>query len=69
MFDATNKIVICVFLISIVTGRTSMRPLPLNDVQSITSRLEVGDKVQITRSDNSDVKFKVEEISNEGLAG
>jgi len=69
MFGATNKVVICIVLISFVSGCTTMRSLPSNDAQSIASQLEVGDKVQITRSDASDVRFKVETISNEGLAG
>ncbi len=69
MFGATDKIVICVVLISFVTGCTTMRPLPTADAQSIASHIEVGDKVQIIRNDASDVKFKVETISNEGLAG
>ena len=46
-----------------------MRALPSNDAQSIASQLEVGNKIQITRSDASEVTFKVESISNEGLAG
>ena len=69
MFGATDKVVICIVLISFVTGCTTMRPLPATDAQSIASHIEVGDKVQITRNDASDVKFKVETISNEGLAG
>ncbi len=69
MFGATNKVVICIVLILFVAGCTTMRPLPATDAQSIASQLEVGDKVQITRSDASEVTFKVESISNEGLAG
>ena len=40
-----------------------------NDAQSIASQLKVGDKVQITRSDASDVRFKIEAISNKGIDG
>ena len=69
MFGATDKVVICILLISFVTGCTTMRPLPASDAQSIASHIEVGDKVQIIRNDASDVKFKVETISNEGLDG
>ncbi len=69
MFGATDKVVICILLISFVTGCTTMRSLPSNDAQSIAGQLEVGDKVQLTRSDASEVTFKVESISNEGLAG
>lgn len=69
MFGATDKVVICIVLISFITGCTTMRPLPAADAQSIASHIEVGDKVQIIRNDASDVKFKVETISNEGLEG
>ena len=69
MFGATNKVVIRIVLISFVSGCTTMRSLPSNDAQSIASHIEVGDKVQIIRNDASDVKFKVETISNEGLDG
>jgi len=69
MFGAADKVVFCIVLISFVTGCTTMRPLPAADAQSIASHIEVGDKVQIIRNDASDVKFKVEAISNEGLDG
>ena len=69
MFGATNKVVICIVLILFVAGCTTMRPLPATDAQSIASQLELGDKVQITRSDAWDVAFRVVSISNERLAG
>ena len=69
MFGTANKIFASFVLLSFVTGCTSMRSLPTNDAQSIASQLKVGDKVQITRSDDSDVRFKTEVISTEGLAG
>lgn len=69
MFGTANKFVISIVLISFVTGCTTMRPLPAADAQSIASHIEVGDKVQIIRNDASDVKFKVESISDEGLDG
>ena len=40
-----------------------------SDAQSIESELKVGDEVRVTRSDASDVKFKVEIISSEGIGG
>lgn len=46
-----------------------MRSLPASDVQTIASELTVGDKVRITRSDASVVKFKLETISSEGIGG
>jgi len=69
IFGAANKIVISIVLLSFVTGCTTTRSLLTNDAQSIASQLKVGDKVQITRSDASDVRFKIEAISNEGIDG
>ncbi len=69
MFGATGKVVICIVLILFVAGCTTMRPLHAADAHSIASSIEVGDKVEIIRNDASDVKFKVETISNEGLDG
>ena len=69
MFDAPNKIVIGIVLFSFVAGCTTTRVLPTNDAQSIASQLKVGDKVQITRSDASEIRFKIEVISDEGIDG
>ncbi len=69
MFDAPNKIVIGIVLFSFIAGCTTTRVLPTNDAQSIASQLKVGDKVQITRSDASEIRFKIEVISDEGIDG
>ncbi len=69
MFGAANKIVISIALLSIVSGCTTTRSLPTNDAQSVASQLNIGDKVRITRSDASEVKFKIDAISNEGIEG
>jgi hypothetical protein len=69
MFGVAGKVVICIVLLAFVAGCTTMRALPSNDAQSITSQLTVGDEVQITRIDASVVRFKVDAISDEGLAG
>lgn len=69
MFGTADTIVTSIVLLSFVTGCTTTRSLPANDPQSFESQLKVGDKVQITRNDASDVKFKVDAISDEGLAG
>jgi hypothetical protein len=66
---AVNKIIISIVLILFVSGCTTMRSLPTNETQSIASQLNVGDRIRITRSDASDVKFKVETISSEGVGG
>jgi hypothetical protein len=69
MFAAANKFVISIVLLSFVSGCTTTRSLPTNDAQSVASQLKIGDKVRITRSDASEVKFKIDAISNEGIEG
>jgi hypothetical protein len=69
MFDTANKFVISIVLLSIVSGCTTARSLPTNDPQSVASQLEIGDKVRITRSDASEIKFKIDAISNKGIGG
>jgi hypothetical protein len=64
-----TKFFVCIVLLAFAAGCTTMRSLPSSDAQSVASQIEVGDKVQVTRNDGSDVEFKVEAISNEGLAG
>jgi len=46
-----------------------MRPLPATDAQSLASQIEVGDKIEIVRNDLSEVSFKVNAVSDEGISG
>lgn len=69
MFGAANKFIISIVLLSFVAGCTTTRSLPANDAQSVASHLKIGDKVGITRSDASEVKFKLDAISNDGIEG
>jgi hypothetical protein len=64
-----NKFIMCFVLIAFTSGCTTMRPAPATDAQSLANQIEVGDKIKITRRDNSDVAFKVSAVSAEGISG
>ncbi len=64
-----NKFVIYLVLIAFTAGCTTMRPLPATDAQSLASQIEVGDKIEIVRNDLSEVSFKVNAVSDEGISG
>ena len=64
-----NRFIICLVLIAITTGCTTIGPLPATDAQSLSSQIEVGDKIKIIRNDLTDVTFIVADVSDEGLSG
>jgi len=64
-----TKFIIYLVLIAFTAGCTTMRSLPATDAQSLTSQLEVGDKIKIMRNDETDVTFKVSAVSDEGISG
>ena len=64
-----NKLIIYLVLIAFTAGCTTMRSLPAIDAQSLASQIEVGDKIKIMRTDDTDVTFKVSAVSDEGISG
>jgi len=46
-----------------------MKPLPSADHATVSSQVELGDKVEITKNDGSVVKFEVSEITDAGIGG
>ena len=64
-----NKFIIYLVLIAFTAGCTTMRSLPATDAQSLASQIEVGDKIKIMRNDDTDVTFKVSDVSDEGISG
>ena len=64
-----NKFIIYLVLIAFTAGCTTMQSLPATDAQSLASQIEVGDKIEIIRNDNTDVTFKVSVVSDEGISG
>jgi len=64
-----NNFIIYLVLITFVAGCTSMQPLPATDAESLTSQIEVGDKIKIIRNDDTDVTFRVSAVSDDGISG
>ncbi len=64
-----NKFIIYLVLIAFTAGCTTMRSLTATDAQSLASQIEVGDKIKIMRNDDTDVTFKVNAVSDEGISG
>ena len=66
---AFARIVAGLALFAYVSGCTTMRPVVASDAASFAAQIEAGDSVRITRNDISTVKFKVSELSDEGIGG
>ncbi len=64
-----NKFIIYLVLIAFLAGCASFETLPGTDAQSLASQIEVGDKIKIMRNDDTDVTFKVSDVSDEGISG
>ena len=64
-----NNFIIYLVLITFTAGCTSMQPLPTTDAESLTSQIEVGDKIKIIRNDDTDVMFRVSGVSDDGISG
>ena len=71
MYDHSGftRVVICFVLIAFTVGCTTMRPVYGTSAASVSARIEVGDKIEITRNDSSSVKFRVTAISDDGISG
>jgi len=64
-----TRFIICFVLIAFTAGCTSMRPIYGTDAASYSAQIEVGDKIEIARKDLTTVKFKVTDMSNDGISG
>ena len=63
-----SKFVVYFALIALLAGCASFETLPGTDAQSLASQIEVGDKIKIMRNDDTDVTFKVSDVSDEGIS-
>lgn len=66
---AFSRSVVCVVALSLVSACSTTRPVAVTDPQSLASQVAVGDTVEVERKDGSRLKFKVREVSPEGLRG
>jgi len=64
-----TRVVICSVVIAFTAGCTSMRTVSGDDAAGPSDKVWVGEKVKITRNDLSSVKFRVTEISDDGISG
>ena len=64
-----TRVVICSVLIAFTAGCTSMQTVSGGDAAGPSDKVWVGEKVKITRNDLSLVKFRVTEISDDGISG
>ena len=64
-----TRVVICFVLIAFTAGCTTKRPVNGTDAAFVSAKIEVGDKIEITRKDKSSVKFRVTAISDDGISG
>ena len=64
-----NKLIIYLVLITFTAGCSTMQPLSSTDLTTVASQVSAGDKVEITRTDGETLKFKVSEISDNGITG
>lgn len=64
-----NNLIIHLVLVSIMAGCTTMQPVYGTDARSLARQIQVGNKINIIRNDESDVTFKVGAVSDEGISG
>lgn len=56
-------------LFAFAAGCTTMQPVPASDAQSLANHLEAGDKIKITRNDNTELTLTVGSLSEQGISG
>jgi hypothetical protein len=68
-WKTSTRSVIFVVLFTITSGCSTMRPVTATDAESLATQVAVGDKIEVERRDGGQVKFKVTEVSPDGLRG
>lgn len=61
--------VVCLVVLALVSACSTTRPVTIAGSQSLAGQIAVGDKVEVERRDGTLLKFKVTEVSAEGLRG
>jgi hypothetical protein len=60
---------IAVFLCLFAAGCTTTSKVPATSWSTLSTRIDPGDRVTITKSDGQEVKFKVTEVDSQGVTG
>lgn len=64
-----HRSIIWVVLLAFTTACSTARPIAATDPKSLIDQVSVGDRIEVKRKDGSQLKFKVTEVSLEGLRG
>ena len=67
--SALTRLVICLVTLSLVTGCSTSRVVNYSASQPLSSQVAVGDKVEVLKKDGEKLRFKVSDVSAEGLHG
>jgi hypothetical protein len=66
---AFNRCVVWLVAIALVSACTTTRQIELTGSRPLTDQVEAGDRVEIEKKDGELLKFKISEVSQEGLRG
>ena len=55
--------------LALISACSTTHPVTITDPQSLVTQIAVGDKVEVERKDGAVLKFKVTEVSPEGVRG
>jgi hypothetical protein len=64
-----TRVVIHFVLIAFTAGCTTMQPVYRMDAERVSAQIKVGEIIKITRKDWRSTKFRVTEISDDGIIG
>lgn len=63
------RFVSCLVIVSMLGACGTTRPLTATDSKTLASQVTVGQKVEVERHDGTVTRFKVTEVSTDGLRG
>ena len=63
------RVLMCLAIVSLASACTTMQPLDVSSTANLANRLDVGDKVEVTRNDGAVMTFKISEMSDTGISG
>ena len=64
-----RTLVIILMISSLLNACTSYQPITGTSPENLTATLEAGDRIEITRTDGSEVAMVIDEITPEGISG
>lgn len=67
--SALRNVAIVMLVVTTITGCSTMQRVPTPNATIVSSEVEVGDRVEITRINGRKLKFKVTQISPSGVTG